>query len=351
MPSYIKQTEAANIKKQICAVYNNNGDWRELANNIGVKRSTAYRWLKNQDRIPMQRGGKRRTKITEEHREFIVQYVEENNKITLKELRQKFLTDHQIIVSSECLRKHLDGLLYTLKDVRREPERLNSGETKLRRKEYVQQLLNYQSENIPVTYLDETNFNLFISRRQGRSKKGTRCRYISAGSRGANVHVIGCIGNMGLIHHEIRRGAFRREEAKEFVRNCLRAAYNIHQTRVVLVVDNAPCHAGLEEVFQEPEFQDHLLLRLSPYSPMLNPIEFAWSSFKAAVKRAMSLRLQQILAGEERTNLPQNQYRLSELEIILRDNINIININNCARYVAHIQRYFPDVLNLVDMVV
>ena len=62
--------------------------------------------------------------------------------------------------------------------------------------------------------MDETNFNLYISRTKGRSKKGTRGTHITAGSQGSNIHVIGCIGNMGLIHHEIRRGALKKPEAK-----------------------------------------------------------------------------------------------------------------------------------------
>lgn len=155
---------------------------------------------------------------------------------------------------------------------------------------------------------------------------------------------------MGLIHHEIRRGAFKKQEAKEFVRNCLRTAQNMYQSPVVLVADNAPCHVDLEEVFTEEEYVDHRLLRLSPYSPMFNPIEHAWSSFKAAVKKDMSVLLPQILAGEERANISQTEFRLRQLESIIRDNIHTINVINCARYVAHVQRYIPDALNLTDMI-
>lgn len=347
--SYIKKEEAEKNKIQICAVYNNNGDWRGLANTLGVTRSTAYRWVKNQNEIPRQRGGRRRVKITEEHRELMVQYIEENPRLTLKELKNKFQENHQVIVSTECLRQHLDGLLFTLKDIRREPEKMNSDVNKRKRYEYVLHLLNYQAENIPIIYMDETNFNLFISRTKGRSKKGNRCSYIAAGTRGANIHVIGCIGNLGLIHHEIRRGAFRMENANNFVRDCLRAAHNMYQSHVVLVVDNAPCHSSVEEVFSEEEFRAHHLLRLSPYSPMFNPIELAYSTFKAAVKQDLSVQLPQILNNENRVNITQTEFRLRQLEEIINGNIHTININNCARYIAHIQRFIPDALNLVDM--
>ncbi|PSN43461.1 hypothetical protein C0J52_23087 [Blattella germanica] len=48
--------------------------------------------------------------------------------------------------------------------------------------------------------------------------------------------------------------------------------------------------------------------------PMLNPIESAWSCLKAAVKRNLSMQLPQILAGEDRANTPQYEYRLRHLE-------------------------------------
>ena len=145
-----------------------NEDWRALAKTLGVKKSTAYRWVKNhQNQIPKkQRGGKRETKITNQHRVFMEQYIEENPRITLVQLREKFQNNHQIIVSTECLRTHLDGLLYTLKDIRKEPERANIESNKIKRRDYVRKLLEYQSNNVPILYMDETNFNLYIYQEQ-----------------------------------------------------------------------------------------------------------------------------------------------------------------------------------------
>lgn len=50
--------------------------------------------------------------------------------------------------------------------------------------------MNFQPENISVVHLDETNINLLIFRTQGRSKKTTRCAFVSAGSGIANVNLI-----------------------------------------------------------------------------------------------------------------------------------------------------------------
>ncbi|PSN40219.1 hypothetical protein C0J52_12052 [Blattella germanica] len=60
----------------------------------------------------------------------------------------------------------------------------------------------------------------------------------------------------------------------------------------------------MEEIFTEEEFSIHHLLRLSPYNPMLNRIESAWSCLKASVKINLSMQLPQILAGEYGVNIP-----------------------------------------------
>ena len=49
---------------------------------------------------------------------------------------------------------------------------------------------------------------------------------------------------------------------------------------LVLVVDNAPCHHRLNEVFENNGAQ---LIRLGPYSPMLNPMEGIWSKIKSHI--------------------------------------------------------------------
>ncbi|PSN58050.1 hypothetical protein C0J52_02062 [Blattella germanica] len=76
----------------------------------------------------------------------------------------------------------------------------------------------------------------------------------------------------------------------------------------------------MEKIFTEEEFSNHRLLRLSPYSTMLNPIESVWSCLKAAVKRNLSMQLPQSFAGEDRVNTPQYDYRLRHL-------VNLINQN------------------------
>ena len=196
--------------------------------------------------------------------------------------------------------------------------------------------------------MDETNFNLHFTRKEGRSLRGTRCTTVAAGSRGANVHLIGCISSIGLIHHEVRRGSLKKEDATECFRECLRRVNEIYNSIVVLVLDNAPCHAGIDEVIQEEEFRMHFILRLAPYSPMLNPIERAWSCLKAAVKSKLAEQMQSILSNDH-AGISQIKARLRQLESAIVNSVSEITRSKCGNFVVSIQNLLPSVLNLEDV--
>jgi len=117
------------------------------------------------------------------------------------------------------------------------------------------------------------------------------------------------------------------------------------------VIDNAPCHTAIEEVFDDEEFLIHKLLRLSPYSPILNAIEYAWSSLKASVKSDLAFQMVSFLSGDSRGSSTQTEFRLHQLEKIIHDNISItFTVPNCTRFIAHVQKFIPDALDLVNVI-
>ena len=233
-------------------------------------------------------------------------------------------------------------MIYSLKRVRFEPERANTSENKEKRKLFVQELLAHQSRNVPLLYVDKTNLNIHISRSVGRSLIGRRCTVVASGS---NVYKIGCIGSLGLTHHEIKRGSFRREEAMQWMHICLRNAYSFHKRPVVVVLDSARCHSRIEEILLE----DHKFLRLAPYSSIFNPIEHVWSVVKADVKRNMAENMSDMLNDELRGSLTVTEYRLQFLERFISIGKNFIVPDLCCSCVAHIQEKVPGELALKDM--
>ncbi len=65
-----------------------------------------------------------------------------------------------------------------------------------------------------------------------------------------------------------------------------------------MVVDNTSCHNQLESVFSEPEFLEHTLLHLSPYSPMLNTSKNFWIYTKSFIKRELTGNSESLLTGD-----------------------------------------------------
>ncbi|KAE8884728.1 hypothetical protein PF005_g9278 [Phytophthora fragariae] len=99
-------------------------------------------------------------------------------------------------------------------------------------------------------------------------------------SKGPNIHVIPCIAEEGLEYSERRFGSFTPEKCNEFMHRLLdHIATTTSLDNVVIVVDNVPCHKNVEDIFDEVEFAEAKLMRLGPYSPMLNPIENCVSAF------------------------------------------------------------------------
>ena len=197
-------------KARILEVYEMDGNWKALAENLSIPKTTIYRWISKGNQ-PDTRGGPRNCKVKQVHLDFIQALVDENPRITLKVISERIEAQFGFKLSKSTVAKHLDMMTYTLKAVRFVPERANSIVNKNKRSLFCTKLLNYQSTGKPILFMNETNFNLHISRRDGRSLKGN---VVSAGTQGTNIHVIGCIGPHGLVYHEIQRRSFRKESSQ-----------------------------------------------------------------------------------------------------------------------------------------
>ena len=75
--------ERAKKRTQICAIYEADGDWRAKAAQLNEPVSTGYRWVNKGDKTDTQ-GGHMYTKVTETHKDFMVELIENNPRITRK---------------------------------------------------------------------------------------------------------------------------------------------------------------------------------------------------------------------------------------------------------------------------
>ncbi|GMF55863.1 unnamed protein product [Phytophthora fragariaefolia] len=154
-----------------------------------------------------------------------------------------------------------------------------------KRKVFGEKLLQYDKEGAFIVYYDETNFNLYCKRTQGRAPVGERAVVTLLPSKGANLQLQCAVSpELGLVHYAKQRGSIKMEINAAFVDDVYDAVkshetYRIHFSgkKIVIVLDNAPAHSQTEELVQARN--DLELLRLAPYSSMCNPIEGTCSRY------------------------------------------------------------------------
>lgn len=224
----------------------------------------------------LQCGGKKPKILTDVEINIMLQWVEEKPTITLKELKEKIQAEFRKWITTTTIANNLNGKMYTIKNLHHEPIAMNNFENKQKRGKYVEDLNSLIRNGKQVVWMDETNFNLFCKRTRGRSRVGSRAVAKIPNSRGPNVHLIGRISSTGVILMERKRGPFKSQDAGEWLTSLLSRWENLGNRfeDLAVVSDNAPCRSQLESILQHSQAT---LLRLSPYSPMLNPIENIWS--------------------------------------------------------------------------
>lgn len=339
------------VRFRIMAEAENGGDWKTMARAIGVPYKTGHDWIRKGIAERKKRGGKRRSTIDDGIKEVILSWVEENPQITLKTIAERLGVTHNINVTPQTVSKHLEGALFTVKKVHNLPEGVNNDANKELRGQYVERILEYIAQQKFIIFVDETNFNLFCRRSNGRARRGQRAIAKLPNSKGPNLHIIGGMSSTGIEFWERRRGALRHNDFNDWVRRCLQSCIRSgHESNtIVVVLDNAPAHRHVEVITQEEEFQEVQICRLAPYSFMLNPIEHIWSAFKANVKRCLSAQHGEMMRGDPDGVLNQTEYRMRFIENIADNSMRGIDGNMCLHAYNHVQRYFPAAMRRDNM--
>ncbi|GMF47719.1 unnamed protein product [Phytophthora fragariaefolia] len=286
---------ALQTKLRILEVARRGGVWEETAEELGVNYNTARAWVRQHVRrgeavTTRPRGGKRGGKITDAVVAFWHGKLRDDPDLTLRQLADALEHELDVVVFPQTVKNHVDGACFTLKQMHKEPQYMNTMVNKQKRSDYLAQLQQYQAMGKVIRYMDETNFNLWSSRTRGRSLRGRRAVKKVFASGCQTMQVIACISENGLVNFETKFGSNRHANTNDFIRALLRHVRDSSELSlpdVVLVLDNVPYHCRAEKIFEEDEFLEGKLLRHGPYSPMLNPIENVFSTFKSSVKAFM----------------------------------------------------------------
>lgn len=192
-------------------------------------------------------------------------------------------------------------------------------------------------------YVDETNFNLWTSRSKGRSKRGMQCCRTVGGQRGRNVNIIMAVSsNGGLIMHREHIGGITRETFQSFIDGLSQKLDDDSpQEKTYIIFDNAPCHRNASSTRSH-----HIVKYLPPWSPMLNPIEEAFSCLKAEIKKKLSsppISTQIVnvkdIARQEGSTIVQVRQRI--LMDVLNQSYASITPTKVSKFCGHLNRVLP----------
>lgn len=168
---------------------------------------------------------------------------------------------------------------------------------------------------------------MFCRHTRGRSRIGQRAIQVLPASRGPNIHLIGAITTFGIVTMDRRRGSFRAATANEWIATVIQkwqdSGYALND--LVFVCDNAPCHSSMEAAVASNAGDLAKVLRLGPYSPILNPIEIIWSKIKTFARSQIGIPN---ITGPRLT-----EQRIAYLEDIIDRAIATITSRDCARAV------------------
>ena len=251
-------------------------DLKEVAKHLGLKIKTC-RAIAATDREKTLKPGIPRTKFTDEHTKYLCELVDDNPGLSLRQLKAYMENAFPgNTISKSSIDRLLDGHHYTLKKMTIQPMERNTLSTKAKRADYATWLQQTGCSMLRL-YIDETNYNIWCCRSFGRSKVATPCVNRLPSSKGPNLNILACCSSGGILkyqcHSKITWHVFN-----EFLIDCsLQVADEQPGMEAVFIFDNAPIHRRAAEASL---CSHHHIKCLSPYSPMFNPLEEAFSKFK-----------------------------------------------------------------------
>ena len=338
-------------RDRLIDAFNHNQDYITLAEQLGIKRQTArniiVRFQQNGRRNILQRGSTH-IKVTEHMVAAMVEYVEQKPTITLKEIRQKLIVNfpHNEPITVQTISKHLDSQLISLKKLDFCPIQWNTQEVKRERHEFMEWYVN-DGMLADLVFQDETGFNLYTSRQQGRALRGQPAVRILEGQRGQNLTLSMAISpTLGLIHHQLYRGGMNRDRFAGFL---VEIGELLPESDIQILMDNAPAHRSAEDQVQ----YEHSVKRLPRYSPFLNIVELANSAVKAETKRRLSdpniQRQIQDRNAAEAARITLQEHRMQILWNIVDEAVAVVTPHKAQQWFQHTLTYTIRCVNEEDI--
>ncbi|KAF7684892.1 hypothetical protein CDIK_4359, partial [Cucumispora dikerogammari] len=223
--------------------------------------------------------------LTEEVIRFVENEIRLECTITLKTIQTRIHNAFNIKPCLETIRRSLLDISITLKRLNCVLEAVNSPRSKELRFEYANYFLNDLTlEDKFLIFIDESPFKISMRRNYGRSPAGTRASMIVPTNRGRNLSLISAINGERVLYSVVIDGGAKAQDFKLFIRGLLPilTSFGLRE-KCILFYDNASIHYAreIEEFVEENDLRRKFL---SPYSYMLNPIEFCFGKVKTIIR-------------------------------------------------------------------
>lgn len=346
----VYNTTSREDKERLIRAFEENRDYLELADGLGINSGTAHGIIaRHQQGMPVAaaRGGRRADQVvlTDAIVQQMVNIIEEHPAYTLKQIQEALAIE----ISVSTIARGLDGALITTKKLDDASIERNSQRVKNERRAYAAWFMA-EAVHGTVIYVDETCFNLYTRRTRGRALQGQRAVRQVLGSKGPNLNLVMAISpGTGVVYFELARGTMNQVRFGFFLENL---AVVLGEANAFIIMDNATVHGRAEM-----EHPGHIIKKLPPYSPMLNPIENSFSTLKWAVKNKLNedaVRAQifdRAAAAQQHQTLVE--YRLQILDGLIRpllEDMETISAQKCTNWNNRVFGFLPRCMDMQEII-
>jgi len=255
---------------------------RAAARRFGIAVSTAIKWIQAWYRTgryePRAQGGDKRSQRIEAHAEEILALVEESPDMTLAEIAAHLENEHGLRLSQSTVWRFFDRRGITFKKTAHASEQQRP-DVPRRRRAWFDTQPDLEPEKL--VFIDETGASTKMARRGGRAPRGHRCRAPVPHRHWKTTTFVAALRLHAVMAPMILDGAMYGAAFVAYIEQVLLPTLRPGD---IVVMDNLPAHraAGVRDAIHQAGAE---LRFLPPYSADFNPIEMAFSKFKAHLKR------------------------------------------------------------------
>jgi transposase len=281
------------LRERIINAYNNKeGSAKKLAERFSVSMSTVKRLISRYKKTgsiePKPHGGGKPAAIGESGYEFLAKLFKEGLDLTLRETCQRYQEKFGVKISISMMDRALKKLNITRKKKTKYDPEKETQRVKELREDYLEAIGSSNPDDL--RFIDEAGSTLNMDRNYSRSPEGERAVGLCPVASGERISTIGALSNQGMETALCFEGTLNGDLLLFFIE-----AFLVPTLRKgnIVIMDNCTAH-HVEGVRELIEGAGARLLYLPPYSPELNPIEYAWSKVKN-ILRTIKARTKELL--------------------------------------------------------